>query len=83
MVLIHGFGDIVRWSGTWTEVEAVLHEEAGVPKSDILLLQVPPLESIRDRTDSAIRQITSKFAGEDVHLIAHSLVCLLTFLVVG
>jgi hypothetical protein len=83
VVLIHGFGDVVSWSGTWTEVEKVLSKEAGVPKSNILKLQIPLLTDIQDRTDSAIRQITEKFAGEDVHLIAHSLVCLLLFLIVG
>jgi pimeloyl-ACP methyl ester carboxylesterase len=74
VVLVHGFGDVPGLSGSWKIVEEVLREEAGVPKSDILTLQMPPLESIQERTRSAIRDITAKFAGRNVHLIAHSMV---------
>ena len=64
-------------------VEEVLHQEAGVPKSDILTIQMPPLESIEGRTNSAIRDITAKFPGRTVHLFGHSMVCSLPFPVVS
>ncbi len=80
---MHGFADIPDLSGSLATIEEVLHEEAGMPKSDILTLQMPPLNTIEERTDSAIRDITAKFPGRTVHLIAHSLVRSLTFPVVG
>ncbi len=83
VVLIHGFADIPGLSGTWATVEEVLREEAGVPKSDILKVQIPPLKTIEERTKSAIRDITAKFPGKTVHLIAHSMVCSFPFPVVG
>ncbi len=82
-VLMHGFADIPALSGSLESIEEVLHKEAGVPKSDILKLQMPPLKSIEERTNSAIRDITAKFSSRTVHLIAHSMVCSLTFPVVG
>jgi len=75
IVLIHGFGDLPGLTGTWVAVEKVLCEEAGVPKSDILTVQIPPLKTIEERTNSAIKAITAKFSGKSVHLIAHSMVC--------
>lgn len=77
IVLIHGFGDIPALSGSWATVEEALREEAGVPKSDILTVQIPPLNTIEERTKSAVREITAKFHGKTVHLIAHSMVCLI------
>src|SRR5260221_3573421 len=77
VVLIHGFGDIPALSGSWATVEEALREEAGVPKSDILMVQIPPLNTIEERTKSAIREITAKFHGKTLHLIAHSMVCLI------
>lgn len=74
IVLIHGFSDIPGLSGTWASVEEALRKEAGVPKSDILMVQMPPLKTIEERTNSAIRDITAKFPGKAVHLIAHSMV---------
>ncbi|KIJ12476.1 hypothetical protein PAXINDRAFT_181583 [Paxillus involutus ATCC 200175] len=73
VVLIHGFSDIPGLSGSWTAVEEVLREVAGVPKADILTLQIPPLGTLAKRTDSAISAITAKFPGKTVHLIAHSM----------
>lgn len=73
VVLIHGFGDIPGLTGSWAAVEEVLREEAGVPRSDILTVQIPPLNTIEERTKSAIRDITAKFSGKTVHLIAHSM----------
>ncbi|KIL62021.1 hypothetical protein M378DRAFT_807333 [Amanita muscaria Koide BX008] len=73
VVLIHGFGDIPGLTGSWAAVEEVLREEAGVPRSDILTVQIPPLNTIEERTKSAIRDITAKFPGKTVHLIAHSM----------
>jgi triacylglycerol lipase len=73
VVLIHGFSDFPGLSGSWVAVEKVLREEAGVPKSDILTVQIPPLASIEERTKSAISAISAKFSGKSVHLIAHSM----------
>jgi len=75
VVLIHGFGDIPALSGSLATVEEALREEAGVPKADMLTVQIPPLNTIEERTKSAIRDITAKFHGKTVHLIAHSMVC--------
>ena len=74
IVLIHGFTDIPGLSGTWASVEEALRKEAGIPKSEILTVQMPPLKTIEERTNSAIRDITAKFPGKTVHLIAHSMV---------
>ena len=75
VVLIHGFGDIPGLTGSLAAVEEALREEAGIPKSDILTVQIPPLNTIEERTKSAIRDITAKFPDKSVHLIAHSMVC--------
>jgi len=83
VVLIHGFSDLPGLTGTWVAVEKVLCEEAGVPKSDILTVQIPPLKSIEERTKSAVSAITAKFSGKSVHLIAHSMVCSFQFLVLS
>ncbi len=83
VVFLHGCGDIPGLSGTWAAVEEVLRKEAGVPKSDILMLQMPPVKTIEDRTKSAIRDINAKFPGKTVHLMGHSMVCSLPSPVVG
>lgn len=79
VALIHGFSDIPGLSGTWAAVKAVLREEAGVPKSDILTVQIPPFDTIEQHTKSAIRDITAKFPGKTVHLITHSMVLSIHF----
>ena len=56
-----------------------MRKEAGVSKSDILMLQMPPVKTIEDRTKSAIRDINAKFPGRTVHLMGHSMVCSLPF----
>src|SRR6266403_6022533 len=81
-VLMHGFASIPALSGSWSHVKTVLRKEVGVPKSDILTLQMPLFGSIEQRTKSAIRDITATFPGRTVHLIAHSMVRSLPFPIV-
>ena len=45
-------------------IEKVLREVAYVPKLDILTAQIPPLQSIEERTESAISAITAKSSGK-------------------
>ncbi len=78
-VLMHGFASIPTLSRCWADIKKVLHKEADVPKSDILMLQMPLTGSIEERTRTAIRDITAKFPGRTVHLIAHSMVRSLPF----
>ena len=81
-VLIHGFASVPALSGSWDDVKDVLHEEAGVQESDILMLQMPLFRHIEERTKSAIHKINEKLPGRIVHLIAHSMVRSLPFLIV-
>ncbi|KAF5367610.1 hypothetical protein D9757_010653 [Collybiopsis confluens] len=67
IVLMHGFTDIPQITGSFEEYERVLTPQ------NYLLVRMPPIGSIAERSDSAMNQITQKFSGRSVHLIGMSM----------
>lgn len=70
VILIHGFSDVPSMSGSWKVVEEVL-AEMGVQH---FTPHIPPFGSIKERSESLVAQIVSRYPQGTVHLFGHSMV---------
>ena len=70
IVLIHGFTDAPKFTGTWKAVETLL-QDAGI---EFLTPTIPRFGSIEERSQSLTKQIREAFPGRSVHLFGQSMV---------
>ena len=70
VVLIHGWADNPDVLRLWKEAEEAL-KARGV---DVFVPTLPPINSIRERSESLVEQLERKYASKRLHFIAHSMV---------